>query len=156
MSQPSRRHRAPKAPIGWREWVAFPDIDVEAIKAKIDTGARTSALHAYRLHMAKDESTVRFEVHPLQRKKTPAIPVELPIAGFRRIRSSNGQQQRRPVVHLDVEAGGERWEIEVTLTSRDAMGFRLLLGRSAIAGRFMVDVSKSYLLGRPESPYSGM
>jgi hypothetical protein len=136
--------------------VAFPEIDVPAIKAKVDTGARTSALHAHRLRVSKDESTARFEVHPVQRKKTPAIPVELPIAGFRRIRSSNGQQQRRPVVLTQVEAGGERWEIEVTLTSRDAMGFRLLLGRSAIAGRFVVDVSKSYLLGRPESPYSGM
>ena len=136
--------------------MAFPDIGVEAIKAKVDTGARTSALHAHRLHLSKDESTVRFEVHPLQRKKAPAIPVELPVAGFRRIRSSNGQQQRRPVVLLEVDAGDERWEIEVTLTSRDAMGFRLLLGRSAIAGRFVVDVSKSYLLGRPESAYSGM
>ncbi len=154
MSRPTRR-RTPKQPIGWREWVAFPDVGVPAIKAKIDTGARTSALHAYRLKVPKGEGVARFEIHPVQRKRTPAIPVELPIHGYKTIRSSNGQQQRRPVVLLTVEAGEERFEIEVTLTSRDAMGFRLLLGRSAIAGRFMVDVSKSYMLGRPD-PYSGM
>lgn len=155
MSNPTRRRRTPKVPIGWREWVAFPDLGVDAIKAKVDTGARTSALHAHRLRLSKDESTARFEIHPVQRKKSPAIAVEVPVVGFRKIRSSNGQQQRRPVVLLDVAAAGERWEIEVTLTARDAMGFRLLLGRSAIAGRFLVDASKSYLLGRPE-PYSGM
>ena len=150
-----RRRKVPKVPIGWREWVAFPEVGVDAIKAKIDTGARTSALHAHRLRVSSDESTARFEIHPVQRKKTPAIPVELPVADFRTIRSSNGQQQRRPVVLLSVEAGAERWEIEVTLTARDAMGFRLLLGRSAVAGRFLVDPARSYLLGRPEA-YSGM
>lgn len=154
MSRPRRprtRPRVPKQPIGWREWVSFPDLGVDAIKAKIDTGARTSALHAHRLTVARRDGieVARFEIHPVQRKPTPSIQTELEVVDWRVVRSSNGLRQRRPVVVTDVVAGEHRWEIELTLTSRDSMGFRLLLGRSAVAGRFLVDVARSYVLGRP-------
>jgi hypothetical protein len=132
--------------------VSFPELGVDAIKAKVDTGARTSALHAHRLRVVETETgpVARFEIHPVQKRRIPSIPAELPITDWRDIRSSNGQRQRRPVVVTELLAGDERWEVELTLTSRDEMGFRLLLGRTAIGGRFLVDVSRSYLLGRPD------
>ena len=142
----ARRGR-PEAVIGWREWVALPTLGVDAIRAKVDTGARTSALHAYRLKTSGD--VARFEIHPIQRKSKPSIPVEVPIVEWREVRSSNGQVQRRPVIHTEIAAGEHRWEVELTLTSRDAMGFRMLLGRTAIKGRFLVDVAHSHLLGKP-------
>ena len=141
------RRGLPETVIGWREWVSLPELGVDAIRAKVDTGARTSAIHAYRLKTTEDEA--RFEIHPIQRKSTPSIPVEVPIVEWREVRSSNGQVQRRPVIRTTIAAGEHRWEAELTLTSRDAMGFRMLLGRTAITGRFLVDVSHSHLLGRP-------
>ncbi|MEX1279178.1 MAG: RimK/LysX family protein [Acidimicrobiia bacterium] len=155
MSRPPTRprRRVPRTTIGWREWVSFPELGVDAIKAKVDTGARTSALHAHRLRVVETDAgpVARFEIHPIQKRRTPSIPAELPITDWRNIRSSNGLHQRRPVVVTELVAGDERWEVELTLTSRDEMGFRLLLGRTAIGGRFLVDVSRSYLLGRPDA-----
>ena len=132
--------------IGWREWVGLPDLGIKTIKAKVDTGARTSALHAHRLRVVETggRPVARFEIHPVQKRRTPSIAAELPITDWRDIRSSNGQRQRRPVVVAELVAGEERWEVELTLTSRDEMGFRLLLGRTAIGGRFLVDVSLLY------------
>jgi hypothetical protein len=141
------RRPPPDRIIGWREWVALPDLGVDRIRAKIDTGAKTSALHAHRLRTTEDVAS--FEIHPVQRKATPSIPTELPIVDWREIRSSNGQVQRRPVVSTTITAGDLSWEIELTLTSRDAMGFRMLLGRRAIHGRFLVDVARSHVLGQP-------
>ena len=132
--------------LGWREWVRFPDLGVDRIKVKVDTGARTSALHAFGLEEIEREGTTyaKFEIHPVQRRSRPALPVELPILGRRRIRDSGGRVEERPVVEVAIELAGQRWPIEVTLTRRDMMGFRMLLGRRAIRGRFVVDPGSSY------------
>lgn len=150
-STPKRVSSRARPVIGWREWVALPDCGVPAIKAKIDTGARSSALHAYGLttYFRDELEYVRFEVHPIQRHSVPSVAVDAQIVERRRVTSSGGHQQLRPVVVLDIELLGHRWPIEVTLTRRDSMGFRMLLGRQAIRRRFVVDPGRSYLGGRP-------
>jgi len=147
MSAPQHpRRRSARKPVGWREWVSFPTLDVDTIEAKIDTGARTSALHAHRLRVVvkRGVETARFEIHPVAGSARPSIKTEAEVVDWRRVRSSSGHLQHRPVILTDVVLGDQRWEIEVTLTSRDAMGYRLLLGRTAIAGRFVVDVARSH------------
>jgi hypothetical protein len=141
----------PLPDLGWREWVGLPELGVEAIKVKVDTGARTSSLHAFDLEefVRDDAEWVRFDIHPRQRRATPSVRVELPIADRRLVRNSGGKAQMRPVVRTEVRLGAHRWPIEITLTRRDAMGFRMLLGREAIRGRFMVDPGRSYRFGRP-------
>ena len=144
--------RKPKPIIGWREWVRFPDLGVDAIKAKVDTGARTSSLHAFDLeHVQVDgRPYVRFVIHPAQDSAHPSIPVELPLLARRRVKDSGGKAQLRPVVEATVELFGQQWPIEITLTRRDAMGFRMLLGRQAIRRRFVVDPGRSFLGGTRE------
>jgi len=136
--------------IGWREWLALPDLKVGQIKAKIDTGARTSALHADEVEFfrRRRRDYVRFVVLPTQRSSAGAITTTTPLLDQRRVRSSNGQLERRPVIETSIELAGQCWEIELTLTSRDVMGFRMLLGRQAMRGQIMVDPAKSYLAGR--------
>jgi len=143
--------REPIWVIGWREWVALPDLDVPAIKAKIDTGARSSALHAFNVEPFRrgDKHMVRFEVHPLQRGDHDAVSAEAELIGNRLIRSSNGHEELRPVVGMTVRLLNREWEIELTLTNRDEMGFRMLLGREALRNRFLVDPGKSFQAGRP-------
>lgn len=145
------RKRPPKPVIGWREWVGFPVLGIEAIKAKIDTGARTSALHAFDIRTFRrgGRRFVRFKVHPLQRNTTLTVEATAPVIGERLVRSSAGHEQHRLVIEAEIEFQGRKWPIEVTLTSRDAMGFRMLLGRQAIRGLFTVDPGRSYLGGRP-------
>jgi hypothetical protein len=137
--------------LGWREWVALPHWGVPAIKAKVDTGARTSALHAFDLETfdRDDEPWVRFTVHPWQGSHADEIAVETRQVDRRRVTSSSGAGDVRPVVLAEVEIGGIELPIEVTLTRRDDMGFRMLLGRQALRGRFSVDPGRSYLTGRP-------
>lgn len=136
--------------LGWREWLALPDLGVGAIKAKIDTGARSSTLHAFAVTPFErgGRPWVRFTVHPVQRSAYPTVETESPLHDERLIRDSGGKEQLRPVILTTVEVDGERWPIELTLTNRDAMGFRMLLGRQAIRGRFVVDAGRSYLLTR--------
>ena len=137
--------------VGWREWVGLPGIGVEWLKAKIDTGAQTSSLHAYETEeFQRDGATwVRFEIHPLQRSARDVVTVELPVQDRRRVRSSNGVAQDRFVVLLDIRLLDRVISAEVTLTRRDAMGYRMLIGREALAQGFMVDSAASYLGGRP-------
>ncbi len=139
--------------IGWREWVALPGLGIEAIKVKSDTGARTSALHADAIERfaSRGRSMLRFTVHPLQRDRGREVLCEAEMIDERLIRSSDGDQQLRPVIHTDIEILGVRWPIEVTLTRRDVMGFRMLLGRQAMRGHIHVDPGRSYL-GNP-SPW---
>ena len=146
--------RARPVVYGWREWVALPELGVEAIKAKLDTGARTSTLHAFRLKRFRREglAMVRFEIHPAQRSAASTIRVEAPVRDERRVRDSGGHEQVRPVIVTDIEIDGRRWPIELTLTRRDAMGFRMLLGRQALRGRFMVDASRSFVFGKEALP----
>ena len=134
---------------GWREWVTLPDLSPIPIKAKLDTGARTSALHAFRLKRFERDGKpwVRFDLHPRQRSRNDATSVEALVVDERMVKSSNGRQERRPVIRTRCQIGGRIWRIEITLTRRDDMSFRLLLGRTALKGRLIVDSGRSYLLG---------
>ncbi|WP_204103683.1 MULTISPECIES: ATP-dependent zinc protease [Spirulina sp. CCY15215] len=135
------------SPIGWREYIALPELNIPEIKAKIDTGARSSALHAFAIaEFERDGQTmVRFSVHPYQRDSDRVIIAEAILCDRRSVRSSSGAAQLRPVIQTIVELGGQRWAIELTLTNRDEMGFRMLLGREAIRQRFLVDAGNSYI-----------
>ena len=136
--------------IGWREWLALPDLGIQAIKAKVDTGARTSALHTFGLEPFEKGGMlkVKFGIHPLQRRKDVEINCVADVVDRRRVTSSAGQSEMRYVIRTLVALGEIRWPIELTLTNRRSMRFRMLLGRAAIAGRLLVDPAKSYLTGR--------
>ncbi len=139
--------------IGWREWVTLSDLGIEKIKAKIDTGARSSSLHAFDVKTLERDGQVfvRFKVHPIQRSTKETVEVEAPVLEFRKVRSSSGHVHLRPVIVTTVEVLGQSWPIELTLANRDAMGFRMLLGREAIRGRMLVDARVSYYGGKPPS-----
>ncbi len=137
--------------MGWREWVALPEWGVPWMKAKIDTGARTSAIHAFDLEQFEREGErwVRFQVHPWQRSAADGILVETPLVGSKEVRSSSGSASKRPVVRTTIRLAGVTTDIDVTLTRRDEMGFRMLVGRRALRGRFVVDPARSYAGGKP-------
>lgn len=141
-----------KTCIGWREWCSLPELKIPHIKAKIDTGARTSALHAYFVEPYEENGRqmVRFGVHPLQRRVDIEIVCCCPIKDFRQVSDSGGHQEMRYVIETPVRLGDRIWPIEMTLTNRDSMKFRMLLGRTAMAG-MAVFPEKSYLFGRPEN-----
>lgn len=145
---------AVKTVIGWREWAMLPDLGVDGIKLKVDTGAQTSCLHA--IHIRRlDGERIRFELHPLQRRSDVTITCIAGLAGERLVTSSTGHRERRPVIRTSIAMGGQQWPIEVTLTNRDSMGFRMLLGRQAMRGHLLVDAGESFLLGkRPTGPNS--
>lgn len=136
--------------IGWREWVALPELGLARIKAKIDTGARTSALHAWEVRQFERDGAVwvRFTVHPQQRSTKATVDIEAPVLEFRHVRSSTGHATLRPVIRTALELFGVRRNIDLTLAARDQMGFRMLLGREALRREFVVDPSRSYLAGR--------
>lgn len=138
--------------IGWREWVQLPQLGIAKVKAKIDTGARSSSLHAYDLKYEERDGKqwVRFKVHTRQRSTADQVVAESPVLEFRKVRSSNGQVTKRPVILTKVDLLGQLCEIELTLANRDSMGFRMLLGREAIRGRMLVDSGASYLSGVPK------
>jgi hypothetical protein len=137
--------------VGWREWVALPALGIPAIKAKIDTGARSSAIHAFDVELFRRRRAhfVRFKVHPIQRDTETTIAAEARVLDHRHVRSSSGHADERPVIVTELELLGERWPIELTLANRDQMGFRMLLGREAFRGRCLVDAARSFLAGRP-------
>lgn len=135
------------ATIGWREWLSLPSLGVARIKAKIDTGARTSALHAFDIHEFESNSHqfVRFKLHPQQRRTDETIECTAPLVDRRLVKSSSGHTSLRPVILAPVCLGNFNWLIELTLTNRDEMGFRMLLGRQAIGDRFVVHAGKSFI-----------
>ncbi|HMB72119.1 MAG TPA: ATP-dependent zinc protease [Gammaproteobacteria bacterium] len=137
---------------GWREWVELPSLGAGRIKAKIDTGARTSALHVTNLHSTRrdGEAWARFDVQPLQRRSSPTVRCEAPVIDHREVRNSGGQIEHRVVVHTLLSVAGHEWPIELTLTDRRDMRFRMLLGRTALRGHGMVNPGKSFLFGKPE------
>ena len=143
--------------IGWREWVALPDLNLVALKAKIDTGARTSALHAFLIEPYQQDGVdmLRFLIHPLQRNQDFEIECHTPVYDFREVTDSGGHREMRYVIQTDIVVGDSRWPIEMTLTNRDTMRFRMLLGRRAMENRFRVDPGASYLGGklRPKKLY---
>lgn len=144
-------HPSTPARAGWREWIGLPGTGVDHVKAKLDTGARSSALHAFDLEELERDGApwVRFTVHPWQRSDADAAVVERPVHDRRVVRSSTGHEQERIVVLLEIALLGRTVETEVTLTRRDEMGFRMLIGREALRQGFLVDSSASYVGGRP-------
>lgn len=145
-----RRDRQERRVIGWREWVGLPALGIERIKAKVDTGARSSSLHAFDVEYFERDGKpwVRFKVHPMQRDARTTVIAEAEIAGKRKVRSSSGHETLRPVIRTTVDVDGRPWPVEITLARRDTMGFRMLLGRSAVRGRFVVDPGRSFLGAR--------
>jgi hypothetical protein len=136
-----------KPVIGWREWVGLPDLGLPWVKAKVDTGARSSSLHAWDVHVDTRAGTVRFAVHPMQDDEVLTVPVVATLAGMREVRSSNGDVERRPAIVAGAAIAGHAVPIELTLTNRDEMGFRMLVGREALRRRFLVDPGRSFLGG---------
>ena len=136
--------------IGWREWLVLPQLGIPAIKAKIDTGARTSALHTFSLEefTAGDQRMVRFGIHPLQRRKDVELFCEAPVLERRRVKDSGGHIEKRYVIQTTVALKNALWRINISLTNRDGMMFRMLLGRTAIEKKFVIDPVKSYTAGR--------
>ncbi|MBE9062598.1 RimK/LysX family protein [cf. Phormidesmis sp. LEGE 11477] len=133
--------------VGWRERVALPDLGITSVKVKIDTGARSSALHAFDIEYFKKDNIdyVRFKVHPSQRDKDKIIPAEARLLDIRPVRNSGGRSESRPVIETTVTLNQQSWPIELTLTNRDVMGFRMLLGRQALRQKFLVDSGRSYV-----------
>ncbi len=143
--------------VGWREWVGLPDLHVDAIKAKIDTGARTSALHAYRIEPFRRAGALwlRFELNPIQRSHAMQVRCEAPAVGERTVRNTGGGIERRYIINTVLRLGEAAWSIELALTNRDHMGFRMLLGRTALQGRVLIEPGRSYLLGRTPTGLPG-
>jgi hypothetical protein len=146
MKKVASRKRTTRPVIGWREWVELPELGVRFIKAKIDTGARTSALHALELEpfRRKGQDWIRFQVHPLQKDRETTVVAQARLIDYRDVKSSNGRISRRPVIQTSLQLLDLEWPIELTLVNRDQMGFRLLLGRTALRNRLLVDCSASY------------
>ena len=145
-----RRHIKDFPVIGWREWLGVPTLGIERIKAKIDTGARTSSLHAFdvRPFTERGAQHVAFSVSAVQRRRQPTIACVAPVYEQRMVTSSSGHRQLRYVIEVDIEMAGVIRPIELTLADRDSMGFRMLLGREAIRRRFLIDSDKSFIAGR--------
>lgn len=136
--------------IGWREWAALPGLGIDAIKMKVDTGARTSALHAFSVEPMDDQKLplLRVGVHPLPGRTDVEVFFETRASDYRNVTDSGGHREPRYVITTDLLLGGQTWPIELTLTNRDTMKFRMLLGRAAMAGRMMVNPARSYLVGK--------
>lgn len=147
MKRKAARDKPGVVTLGWREWAALPDLGVRNIKVKLDTGARTSSLHAFRMHRytSDGQDMVRFEVHPVQKSAASTVEVEALVLEERTVRNSGGTEEVRPVIETTLELAGKRWPIELSLTRRDEMGFRMLLGRQALRGRVLIDPAASFL-----------
>ena len=149
---------APLITVGWREWVAFPEIGLPAVRAKVDTGAATSALHAHSVERFAQGGApyVRFSVHPFfRRHRRVTVVCEAPLVDERTVTSSSGHEDARLVVgvtlRLGVRSDAPEWPVEVGLADRRQMRFPMLLGREAMAGRVVVDPGASFLLGAADS-----
>lgn len=142
--------KTPKLAVGWQEWCALPDLHIPAIKVKIDSGAKTSALHAWDVKpiQRQGEWYLQFVVHPLQRNMQLTQTCYAKLIDHRVITSSNGQKELRYVIATTLSLGSQTWEIEVSLTNRDSMAFRMLLGRDALKGRVVIHPGKILRQGK--------
>lgn len=140
----------PMVVIGWREWVGLPGLNVRRLKAKIDTGARSSSLHAFDVETYEQDGIerVRFSIHPAQNRDDIFVNADVPILERRHVKSSNGEVSERIVIRTELLLQHQRMQVDLTLANRDAMGFRMLVGREAIRTRFLVDSGGSFLAGR--------
>ncbi len=136
--------------VGWREWVALPELALPAIKAKVDTGAKTSCLHAFEIGAYQENGVdmVRFLMHPIQRNNDFFVECRAPIYDYREVSDSGGHREMRYVIQTTMNLGAAQWNIELTLTNRDTMMFRMLLGRQGMAERIHVNPTASYLTGK--------
>jgi len=136
--------------LGWREWVGLPELGLPAIKAKVDTGARTSALHAFEIETFTEhgKTRVRFRIHPKQRDSDTVVTCVADIVDERSVTDSGGHSEKRLIIETLMTIGAWSWPIEMTLTSRDSMMFRMLLGRTAINDLAMVNPVASYCVGK--------
>ncbi|MCJ7815315.1 MAG: ATP-dependent zinc protease [Xanthomonadales bacterium] len=140
----------PLVTLGWREWVSLPVLGIRQIKAKVDTGARTSTLHAFEIEEFEErgKKRVRFKIHPLQHDNDTVIECVADVIDQRVVSDSGGHREKRWVIRTDVVIGPHTWPAEMTLTARDDMLFRMLLGRTAMKHKAQVDPSRSYLVGK--------
>lgn len=136
--------------IGSEEWCGLPSLGIPGIKARVDSGAKTSSLHAFNIQPFNRNSSrwISFEVHPVQNNRRAVVRCESEVYDRRDIKSSNGDVEKRYVIKTTVTLGDDNWDIEITLTNRDSMGYRMLLGRTAMQGRVLIDPSKSFCLGQ--------
>ncbi len=144
---------ANKVILGSEEWCSFPELGIPTIKARVDSGAKTSALHAVNIapFVRDEQNWVKFDINPIQNNLKTIIHCEAPLVDKRIVKSSSGFREQRYVIRTSLDFGENNWPIEMTLTNRDSMGFRMLLGREAMSGRVLVDPEQKYLLGQPSS-----
>ncbi|HBV77911.1 MULTISPECIES: ATP-dependent zinc protease family protein [Vibrio] len=137
--------------VGWREMLALPELGIEQIKAKVDTGARSSCLHTFKIEPfnKEDELWVRFWIHPIQKNDDFVQVCEAQVIDQRTVKDSGGHEEQRYVISTMLRFNGEEWPIEVTLTNRENMLFRMLLGRTAMNDRIIVDPAASFLIAAP-------
>ncbi|MFV5693678.1 30S ribosomal protein S6--L-glutamate ligase [Flavobacterium sp. LT1R49] len=142
-----------KVILGSEEWCSFPELGIPTIKARVDSGAKTSALHAINIapFIKNEANWVKFDINPIQNNLKTVIHCEAPLVDKRFVKSSSGFREQRYVIQTNLKIGDSMWPIEMTLTNRDSMGFRMLLGREAMSGRVLVDPEQKYLLGQPTS-----
>ncbi|MBB4803352.1 ribosomal protein S6--L-glutamate ligase [Flavobacterium nitrogenifigens] len=140
-----------KVILGSEEWCSFPELGIPTIKARVDSGAKTSAMHALNIapFIKNDANWVKFDINPIQNNIKTIIHCEAPLVDKRIVKSSSGFREHRYVIQTSLKIGDAKWPIEMTLTNRDSMGFRMLLGREAMSGRVLVDPEQKYLLGQP-------
>ncbi len=147
--------------IGWREWISLPQLGIPAIKAKIDTGARTSCLHTSRYEEFESEGIpmVRFDICPIQKDTQQVITCEAPLVDKRIVTDSGGHKELRPVISAEITLGQFNdnltqpliYKIEITLSNRESMLFRMLIGRTAMQNRLTVNPALSYTQGKPDA-----
>lgn len=144
-----KKRKKEKTTLGWREWITLPHLSKLPIKAKVDTGAKTSVLHAHDIEIFErhNKTWVTFEVVPSIKTRSPILAKAL-LVDYRTVKSSMGETTKRPVIHTIIRVGPEEYNIELTLVDRSLMGYRMLIGRQALRRRFLINPSRSFLLDK--------